>query len=311
MKRIVRVALTETKNAYGPMPSAVDRLDELTSKLDDVRAANIDHHRELVREAAGHRVQIIGFGELFPAPFFALGQNPMWLALAEDAEDGPTIAAFRQVARDHRILIAAPIYERCADETRYNTTVIIDEGGTVIGKYRKCHLPQGSNEQGSFDEPFYYSRSNGDNGDWPANVSGNPFFPVYQTSLCKLGIATCYDRHFPGVMKSLADEGAELVLSPAVTFGSKSRRMWHMEFEVDAARYNLVIGGSNRKGAEPPWNQEYFGESYFTGPNGRYLPLAGLRPELVVADVDLDDLTRPDPSGWNLRRDLRPDIYSK
>lgn len=311
MKRAVRVALTETKNAYAAMPESKEELGLLADVLDAVREANIDHHRELAREAAAHGVQLIGFGELFPAPFFALGQNPMWKALAEDAEDGPTVSAFRQVARDHGIIVAAPIYERVSDDERYNTTVVIDESGTVIGKYRKCHLPEGTNEQGSFDEPFYYSRSNGQNGDWPANVSQNPFFPVYQTSICKLGIATCYDRHFPGVMKSLAQEGAELVLSPAVTFGSKSRRMWHMEFEVDAARHNLFIGGSNRKGSEPPWNQEYFGESYFTGPNGRYLPVEGLRPELIVADLDLDELTRPDPSGWNLRRDLRPEIYSK
>jgi predicted amidohydrolase len=109
-------------------------------------------------------------------------------------------------------------------------------------------------------------------------------------------------------MAALAHHGAELVFSPAVTFGAKSRRMWDLEFPVDAARHNLYIGGSNRSGVEPPWTQPYFGASYFTGPNGE-VPRLPSRPELVVAELDLAVLRQPDPSGWNLPRDRRPDIY--
>jgi predicted amidohydrolase len=98
-------------------------------------------------------------------------------------------------------------------------------------------------------------------------------------------------------------------LSPAVTFGAKSHRMWHLEFHVDAARHNVFIGGSNRAGQERPWNQPYFGDSHFTGPNG---PCANLstHPELVIADVDLGQLAKADPSGWNLPRDIRHGIYT-
>jgi len=94
-----------------------------------------------------------------------------------------------------------------------------------------------------------------------------------------------------------------------VTFGEKSQRMWHLEFQVDAARHNVFLGGSNRKGAEPPWNQPYFGESHFTGPGGKLADLSRTG-ELVICDVDLGELQRPDPAGWNLGRDLRHDIYS-
>lgn len=72
----------------------------------------------------------------------------------------------------------------------------------------------------------------------------------------------------------------------------------------------LVIDGSNRRGREPPWNQPYFGRSYFVGPNGRFANVS-TRAELVIADVDLGQLSRPDPSGWNLKRDLRQDAYSR
>ena len=79
-------------------------------------------------------------------------------------------------------------------------------------------------------------------------------------------------------------------------------------FQVDAARHNVFIGGSNRKGVEAPWNQPYFGQSHFSGPNG-VLKDVSADSHLVIADVDLSELTRADPSGWNLPRDVRHDIY--
>ena len=311
MTRIVRVAMTETINVFPGMPQELSQLDALRDRLGEVRKANLDHHLTLAADAAKVGVRLIGFGELFAGPFFALARTPMWFDLAEDPQTGPTISTLRQAARDHSLIISAPIYERVSESQRFSTTVLIDESGELVGKYRKCHLPEGANEEGSFFEPFYYSKSDGDNGSWAANVSNNPFFPVYQTSIGKVGLTTCYDRHFPGVMQTMNAEGAELVLSPAVTFGEKSRRMWHMEFLVDAMRHNIFIAGSNRRGSEPPWNQEFFGESYFAGPNGVVPRLDGTRPELVVADLDLDELSRPDPSGWNIARDQRPNIYTK
>jgi len=188
--------------------------------------------------------------------------------------------------------------------------VVIDEEGEILGRYRKTHIPVGENEQGAFCETFYYDRSDGDLGVWPRNLSRNRFFPVFETRLVKLGVAICYDRHFEGVMSALAENGAELVLSPAVTFGEKSRRMWDLEFPVDAARHNLYIGGSNRRGVEPPWTQEYFGASYFAGPGGVLPRVASPTDELVIADLDLDLLRGADPSGWNLPRDRRSTIYS-
>ena len=307
--RVIRVAMTETCNAYPHMPATVEALPELAGRLDALRAANVDHHIALVREAARQGVQVLGMGELCTGPYFALGKDPMWLGLAEDAQDGPSVSAFRQVARETQMVLVAPIFEHDARSgRRFNTAVVIDDTGEVLGKYRKTHIPAGSNEQGTFAETFYYQASDGELGSWPRNRSTNPFFPVFETRFVRLGVAICYDRHFEGVMAALAANGAELVLSPAVTFGAKSRRMWELEFPVDAARHNLYIGGSNRKGTEPPWTQPYFGASYFTGPNGNLPPLPSV-PELIIADLDLDVLRKPDPSGWNLPRDTRPQIY--
>lgn len=308
--RPVRVALTQTKNVYPDMPATVGELERLADKLDEIRRVNVEHHLGLLSAARECGAQVVGLGELFALPYFALRFDPMWLALAEDALDGPTVTTLRRAARDLGLVVVAPIYElERASGRRFNTAVVIDERGEVLGTYRKAHLPAPNHDHARVVEGAYYERSDGDNVVTAANVSSNRFFPVFQTKVGRLGVATCYDRHFDGVMATLAREGAELVFCPTVTFGVKSRRMWHMEFQVDAARHNVFIAGSNRRGAEAPWNQPFFGESYVAGPNG-VLEDHSPRPDLVVADVDLDELRRPDPAGWDLTRDLRPDIYS-
>lgn len=301
--------MTQTVNAFADMPASTADLGRLAGRLEDVRQANVAHHIALMRDARDAGAQVICFGELFAGPYFALTENEMWRGLAEDAETGPTVTELRAEARACQMIVVAPIYERDG-ERRFNTAVVIDEHGEVLGRYRKTHIPHGRNEQGSFLEGFYYERSDGGNRCGPANVSSNPYFPVFRTSLGRIGVAICYDRHFEGVVWSLAREGAELVFCPAVTFGQKSHRLWPLEFQVDAARHNVVIGGSNRLGVEPPWNQPYFGDTLFVGPNG-VLPASSPRPELVISDVDMGELRRPDPSGWNLPRDIRHDIYNR
>ncbi len=306
--QMVRAAITQTVNAYPGMPDRKEDLPALARVLPDIARANVDHHLELVKQAAERGVQVICFGELFPAPYFALDSEPMWKALAEDAERGETIGRVREAAARHRMIVVAPIYELDPSGRRFNTAVAIDGRGALLGKYRKAHIPDGSNEQGSFHEKDYYEPSDGQNGSGPANVSKNPFFPVWQTAVGRIGVAICYDRHFEGVVSTLAGEGAQIVFSPAVTFGQKSRRLWRLEFEVDAARHNVFIGGGNRKGVERPWNQPYFGDSHFVGPSGP-LPDVEVHPNLAVADLDLAGLSATDPSGWNLPRDRRPGIY--
>ncbi len=307
----LRIALTETRNAFSDMPARVEDLGRLAPRLEDLRRANVDHHRALIADAAAAGAQAIGLGELFVAPYFGSSREPMWHALAESAEDGPTVRALAEAAAQHRLVIVAPIYEQAPSGRRYNTAVVIDADGAVLGKYRKTHIPHGENEQGQFVEPFYFGPA-----DEPLYAAptervrfASPHFPVFRTAVGWVGVAICYDRHFEGVMRTLKAGGAELVFVPSVTFGAKSERMWEAEFGVDAARHGLFIAGSNRLGAEPPYAQPYFGRSHVVGPNGRAPALPSPRPELVLAEIDLAELRRPDPAGWDLPRDRRLDIY--
>lgn len=309
--RTVRAALTQTINAYQDMPRTIAGLRSLKPRLDAVRGANVEHNVGLIKAAAKAGAKVVGLGELCTGPYFAMTKDPMWLGLAEDAADGPSVSAFAEAARENRIVVVAPIYELDGKtKRRFNTAVIIDSDGTIVGKYRKTHIPCGANEQGVFAETYYYGRSEGPQNRKSARILGkNPYFPVFKTSVGKLGVAICYDRHFEGVVATLAAAGAQLVFSPAVTFGAKSKRLWEQEFLVDACRHRLFIGGSNRRGAEKPWNQPYFGASYFAGPDGEKLKNISKRPDLVISDIDLAALKKPDPSGWNLKRDVRPGIY--
>ncbi len=309
---LLRIALTQTRNAYQHMPESVADVARLAGELDAIRAANIDHNEALIRLAASQGSRIVGLGELFPGPYFALDEDPMWLDAAEDAETGPSVRRMREVARELAVVIVAPIYEiESGSGHRYNTAVVIDADGAVLGKYRKTHIPDGQNERASFREAFYYEPSRG----LPIQhargaTGGNPFFPVFTTRHARIGVAICYDRHFDGAMFSLAREGAQVIFVPAVTFGAKSERMWQHEFQVDATRHNVFVAGSNRIGVEPPWDTRYFGQSYVTGPNGR-LADRSTHDRVIISDIDLGDLQRDDPSGWNLQRDLRDPIYSK
>lgn len=308
----MRAAMTQTRNVYEPMPRRVEELGELSDRLGAIRDANIEHHLSLIAGAAGMGARVVGLGELFAGPYFALGRQPMWRGLAEDAVAGPTACAMCEAAREHGVVIVAPIYELDAEAgVRYNTAIVIDADGSLLGRYRKTHIPVGSNEQGSFDERFYY-----DAGRVPMNEPGrrilgdNPSFPVFQTAVGRIGVAICYDRHFEGVMGTLARSGAQLILCPAVTFGEQSRRMWPMEFAVDAMRHRVIIGGSNRIGREEPWNQAYFGDSHFVGPGGRLADLSD-DPRLIVSDCDLASLAAPDESGWDMARDRRDDLFGR
>lgn len=313
MSRVVRLALTETRNAYAAMPASVAELPALQGQLEDVRSANVAHNVALIAAAAGAGAQLVVLSEFCTGPYFALSRHPMWLALAEDAADGPSVRAFAAAAQAHRVVVVAPIYERCPRTgLRHDTAVVIDADGALLGTYRKLHVPDGSNEQGTFGEAFYYQAPGEPGPIWrpERNCSAHPLLPVFETAAGRVGVSICYDRHFDGVHRGLARNGAEIIVCPAVTFGAKSERMWWREGEVDAVRYRVYVAASNRKGAEAPWGQPFFGQSHVMGPEG---PLACSRAldDLVLADLDLDALGAADPSGWQLRRDRREADYER
>ena len=285
-----KAAVTQTINQYDLSQVDLDLVPEIR---DEVILANLDHNIALIRQAARQGARVICLGEFFNTPYFPLEKQERWRSLSTTLEDSISVRCLQDLSKTLDLVIIAPIFERDSGTGMCYSTAIVIEEGKALGKYRKNFVPNGSNELAGFHEGFYITGSNG------TDSSVVERYPVFETRFGKIGVIICFDRHFPETLAQLAARGAELVFCPAVTFGRDSRRLWKKEFEVDAARYNVVIGASNRKGREAPWNVEFFGESVFMGPGGELLNLSN-HPEIVLAELDICAVRASNNTGWHL-----------
>jgi len=200
----------------------------------------------------------------------------------------------QDLARKHRMVIVVPIYEEAMTGVYYNTAAVIDADGTYLGKYRKTHIPQVK----GFWEKFYFR-------------PGNLGYPVFDTAVGKVGVYICYDRHFPEGARILGLNGAEIVFNPSATVAGLSEYLWKLEQPAHAVANGYFVGAINRVGTEAPWNiGEFYGQSYFCDPRGRFVAEASRdKDELVVADLNLD-LIKEVRDTWQFYRDRRPETYA-
>jgi beta-ureidopropionase len=253
----------------------------------------IDKHIKMIADAAGQGAQVIGLQEIFHGPYFCAEQDPRWYATAEP-EDGPTVTRMREVAREHGVVLVVPWYEEEQPGVYYNTACVIERDGSIVGKYRKTHIPQVGP---CFWEKFYFK-------------PGNLGYPVWDTSVGRIGLIICYDRHFPEVARELGLKGAELVFNPSATVESLSRYLWELEQPAHAVANGFWIAASNRVGVEAPLNShKFYGSSYFCSPRGKIVAQASdSEDEVLVADIDLDEI-RDVRNTWQFFRDRRPETY--
>lgn len=252
----------------------------------------VEKHAKMVEEAARKGVQVICFQELFSNLYFCVVEDYKWFDLAEPVP-GPTTDRMCQLAKKHEMVIVVPIYEFVQPGIYYNTAVVIDADGTILGKYRKTHMPHVA-ECGH--EKLYFK-------------PGNLGYPVFQTRYCKLGVYICYDRHFPEGARILGLNGAELVFIPAATTKGVSNHLWFIEQRALAIANGYYVGTCNRVGVEPLTERPYYGSSYFSNPSGEILAQGSEdKDEIVVAELDLD-LIRKVRMEWAFYRDRRVDLY--
>ncbi|UUZ85247.1 hypothetical protein LJK88_17745 [Paenibacillus sp. P26] len=182
------------------------------------KAAAIEKHMKLVREAKRKGAQIVALQEIFYGPYFCAEQTAKWYEAAEEIPNGPTVRLFQETAKELGIVIILPIYEREGIATYYNTAAVIDADGTYLGKYRKHHIPHvGAGGKGAgFWEKFYFK-------------PGNLGYPVFDTAFAKVGVYICYDRHFPEGARMLGLNGAEIVFNPSATVSGTSEYLWKLE----------------------------------------------------------------------------------
>jgi N-carbamoylputrescine amidase len=252
----------------------------------------IKAHEEFTREAAGQGAKVICFQELFYGPYFCQVQDPVYFEYAETVP-GPTVERFQALAQELGMVMVLPVYEREHAGMLYNTAAVVDADGTLLGKYRKTHLPQVH----GFWEKFYFR-------------PGNLGFPVFDTAVGKVGVYICYDRHFPEGWRALGLNGAQLVFNPSATSRGLSSYLWKLEQPASAVANEYFIGAINRVGIEELGDDDFYGTSYFVDPEGAFVgePADGHKAELVVRDLDLGVLEEV-RNRWAFYRDRRPDAY--
>ncbi len=255
----------------------------------------VEKHVELIGKAAAEGAQVTCLQEIFHGPYFPAEQDPKWYATAEP-DDGPTVTRMREVARDHRMVLVVPFYEEAQTGVYYNTAVVIESDGTIAGKYRKSHIPHVGP---CFWEKFYFK-------------PGNLGYPVFQTSVGRLGLIICYDRHFPEIARALGLKGAEIVFNPSATVESLSKYLWKLEQPAHAVANGYWIGAINRVGVEAPLSTaKFYGTSYFCDPRGQIVAEASdSQDEVLVADLDLEKI-REVRNTWQFLRDRRPETYGE
>jgi N-carbamoylputrescine amidase len=254
----------------------------------------IQKHEKMIDEAADKGVQVLCLQELFFGPYFPAEQDPKWYELAEPVP-GPLTNRMQKKAKEHRMVLIVPMYEREMAGVYYNTAVIFDADGRMLGKYRKNHIPH----LPGFWEKFYFK-------------PGNLGYSVFDTAYAKVGVYTCYDRHFPEGARILGLNGAEIVFNPSATVAGLSGYLWELEQPAHAVANGYFIAAVNRVGIEEPWKTgKFYGSSYICNPRGKIVAKGSEdKNEIVVGDVDLD-MIKEVRNLWQFYRDRRPETYNK
>ncbi|HET6482128.1 MAG TPA: nitrilase-related carbon-nitrogen hydrolase [Actinoplanes sp.] len=252
----------------------------------------IKAHEDYARDAAAQGAKVICFQELFYGPYFCQVQDSAYYEYAESIP-GPTTERFQALAAELGLVMVLPMYEKEQEGVLYNTAAVVDADGSYLGKYRKNHIPQVS----GFWEKFYFR-------------PGNLGYPVFDTAVGRIGVYICYDRHFPEGWRALGLAGAKIVFNPSATSRGLSSYLWQLEQPASAVANEYFVGAINRVGVEPLGDNDFYGQTYFVDPEGKFVGDVGdtHEPELIIRDLDLGLLATV-RDRWQFYRDRRPDSY--
>ncbi|HEX7417715.1 MAG TPA: N-carbamoylputrescine amidase [Steroidobacteraceae bacterium] len=267
-------------------------------------AANIARAEQLVREAAARGAQIILLPELFETPYFCIEQDARHLNLATPVADNRAVKHFQPIARELGVVLPISFFER-EQRAFFNSVAILDADGTLLGVYRKSHIPNGP----GYQEKNYFS-------------PGDTGFRVWDTRHGRIGVGICWDQWFPESARVMALMGAELLLYPTA-IGSEpppapainSRDHWQRTQQGHAAANLMPLLAANRWGLERSLQNpaglfiRFYGSSFIADATGGKVAEAGEEGDaLLTASFDLAELEQL-RNNWFVFRDRRPDLY--
>jgi N-carbamoylputrescine amidase len=264
------------------------------------RPANVDRAERLIRAAAGRGAQIVLLQELFEAPYFCIEQHAKHFDLATTLEESTTIKRFQTLARSLEVVLPISWFER-AGRAFFNSVAVIDADGSVLGVYRKSHIP---NDVG-YQEKQYFS-------------PGDTGFRVWHTKYAPIGVAICWDQWFPEAARAMALLGAELLFYPSAigtdpSFGLEMASPWQLVMQGHAVANSMPVIACNRIGAEKATTSDleltFFGSSFIADQAGAKVEEADSTSEAVLAHTFDLDACRRTREYWSLFRDRRPDLY--
>jgi len=272
------------------------------------RDENIEAADRLVREAAAKGAQIVLLPELFETWYFCQERNYASYALAATVEGNPAVSHFRKVAAELKLVLPVSFFER-EENVTYNSVAVIDADGSVLGVYRKTHIP----DDHFYQEKFYFT-------------PGDTGFRVWDTAYGRIGVGICWDQWFPEAARCMALMGAHLLLYPTA-IGSEpiiecdSMPHWRRCMQGHAASNVVPVIAANRIGEERVIptkdnnNQSsaliFYGSSFITDETGELLEDAGRTEEKVLLRTfDLEAIEELRFS-WGLFRDRRPEMYGR
>lgn len=259
-----------------------------------------------VREAASQGAQIILLPELFENWYFCQEKSYENYHLATTLEENPAVCELRKIAHDFRVVLPVSYYERVGNTT-FNTVAVIDADGSILGQYRKTHIP----DDHFYQEKFYFT-------------PGDTGFKVWDTAYAKIGVGICWDQWFPETARFMAVKGAELLFYPTA-IGSEpilsvdSMPHWRRCMQGHSASNLMPVIAANRVGleevtpCEANGNQKsalkFYGSSFITDGAGEVIQSMDRDSEgVITAEFDLDELER-ERFSWGLFRDRRPEMY--
>lgn len=272
------------------MPNSL-RLALAQMSVTDDLAANREKGLAWVKHAAQAGAQIVCFNELALLPFFPQHRAEKKYFQWAEALNGPTVELFQQAAQREKIHVLLNSFERAGAGEYYDTTVLLQaEGGAPLGPVRMMHVA----EEPCFNEKFYYR-------------PGNTPPQVFALNGVKIGVAICYDRHFPEYTRQLVLHGAEILFAPFAGLASDPLDMYEIEMQGLAFQNQVFVAAVNRVGQEA--TTAFAGGSFVVAPSGEVLARAPRgEDKLLLVDCNLDlieELRQARP----FLRDRRPEVY--
>ena len=251
---------------------------------------NLEKAVKFAEIASEKGARIICFQELFTTHWFPKEMDKSHFSLAERI-DGPSTMRMQKFAKENGIVLVCPIFEKEGENVFYNSAVVIDAGGEVLGSYRKVHVPQIP----LWEEKYYFS-------------PGNLGFPVFKTKFAAIGVQICWDNFFPEGSRILALKGAEIIFSPtAAAFASHKK--WETVISSNAISNGVFFFRVNRVGSEE--KQDFYGKSFCISPEGELLDEpTGIKEGIALIDVDLRSMDKVRKE-WPFFRDRRPYTYQE